>query len=105
MLVRTEGVKALDDYVCVFVHHVIGVETELPVAYVFVGAVHVLQHFRQVVERKCEKELVAFHEHAPGDEEEVDAVDCRLSVGVVVLDAVVAVFKIGVGVVVFAEQA
>lgn len=47
---------------------------------------------------------MSLHEHAPRDEEEVDVVDHELRV-VVVLHAVVAVFEIGVGVLVLGEEA
>ena len=107
MLVRTEREKALDDDVCVCVHHVVRVEAKLPVFQVLVvgRAVYLLQHVREVIQRQFEEELVAFHEHAARDEEEVDAVDGSLLVGVVVLHAVAAVLEIGVGVLVLAQEA
>jgi hypothetical protein len=72
---------------------------------VFGRVVHLLHHLREVVEGQLEEELVAFHEHAARDEEEVDVFDLGLFVGVVVLHAVVAVVQICVGVLVLAEQA
>ncbi len=92
---------------CVCVHHVLGVEAKLSVleVLVFRRALYLLQHLREVVEGELEEELVAFHEHAARDEEEVDRVDCRLPVGVVVVHAVVPVVEIRVRVLVLAEQA
>lgn len=88
------------------VHHVIGFEAELPVFQVLVvgRALYLLQHLRKVVDWNFEKKLVAFHEHAARDEEEVDAVDGSLLVRVVVLHAVVAAVQIRVSVLVLAEQ-
>lgn len=48
---------------------------------------------------------MSLHEHAPGDEEEVDGVDGGLLLGVVVVHAVVAVVQIRVGFLVLAQQA
>ena len=92
---------------CVHVHHVVRVQAEPPVFQVLVVwcVVHLLEHFWQVVDGQFEEELVSLHEHAAGDEEEVDGIDCGLSVGVAVLDAVVAVVQIRVGVLVLAEEA
>ena len=92
---------------CVHVHHVVRVQAEPPVFQVLVVwcVVHLLEHFWQVVDGHFEEELVSLHEHAAGDEEEVDGVDDRLFVAVVVLHAVVAVFEIGVGVLVLGEEA
>ena len=104
VLVRAERVEALYGGVCVCVRHAVGVEAKGPAPDVLVvgRGVHVPERLLQLVERELEEELVALHEHAPRDEEEVDAVYGGAAVGVVVLHAVAAVVEVGVGVLVLA---